>query len=78
MAGFGAMQTTLVLSLAPPEARSRLMSLLSVCIGCAPIGLLNLGLLADWVGAPMALTVVSSVGLVLLAATVIWIPQIRR
>jgi len=78
MAGFGAMQTTLVLSLAPPEARSRLMSLLSVCIGCAPIGLLNLGLLADWVGAPMALTIVSSVGLVLLAATVIWIPQIRR
>ena len=78
MAGFGAMQTTLVLLLAPPEARSRLMSLLSVCIGCAPIGLFNLGLLADWVGAPMALTVVSSIGLVLLAATVLFIPQVRR
>jgi MFS family permease len=78
MAGFGAMQSTLVLLLAPPEARSRLMGLLSVCIGCAPIGLFNLGLLADWVGAPMALTVVSSIGLMLLAATVIFIPQIRR
>jgi MFS family permease len=78
MAGFGAMQSTLVLLLAPPEARSRLMGLLSVCIGCAPIGLFNLGLLADWFGAPTALTVVSSLGLVLLAATVIFIPQIRR
>jgi MFS family permease len=78
MAGFGAMQTTLVLLLAPPEARSRLMSLLSVCIGCAPIGLFNLGLLADWVGAPLALTVVSSTGLLLLAATVFLIPEVRR
>jgi MFS family permease len=78
MAGFGAMQSTLVLLLAPREARSRLMGLLSVCIGCAPVGLFNLGLLADWFGAPMALTVVSSIGLVLLAATVLFIPQIRR
>jgi MFS family permease len=78
MAGFGAMQSTLVLLLAPPEARSRLMGLLSVCIGCAPIGLFNLGLLADWFGAPTALTIVSSVGLVLLAATVFFVPQVRR
>ena len=78
MAGFGAMQSTLVLLLAPQEARSRLMGLLSVCIGCAPIGLFNLGLIADWLGAPMALTVVSSAGLVLLAATIFFIPQIRR
>jgi MFS family permease len=78
MAGFGAMQSTLVLLLAPVEARSRLMGLLSVCIGCSPIGLLNLGLLADWVGAPLALTLVSSTGLLLLAATVYFIPAIRR
>ena len=78
MAGFGAMQSTLVLLLAPVEARSRLMGLLSVCIGCSPIGLFNLGLLADWVGAPLALTLVSSTGLLLLAATVYFIPAIRR
>jgi len=78
MAGFGAMQSTLVLLLAPVEARSRLMGLLSVCIGCSPIGLLNLGLLADWVGAPLALTLISSTGLLLLAATVYFIPAIRR
>ena len=78
MAGFGAMQSTLILLLAPPNARSRLMSLLSVCIGCAPIGLINLGLLADWLGAPVALGIVSSIGLVCLATVVILIPQVRR
>jgi MFS family permease len=78
MAGFGAMQSTLVLLLAPKEARSRLMGLLSVCIGCSPIGLLNLGLFADAVGAQMALKIMSSVGLVALFSIVFFIPNIRR
>lgn len=78
MAGFGAMQSTLVLTLAPAEARSRLMGLLSVCIGCAPLGLLNLGLLADRFGAPTALSIVSAAGLALLAATAALVPELRR
>lgn len=78
MAGFGAMQSTLVLTLAPKNARSRLMGVLSVCIGCAPIGLLNLGLLADLFGAQIALTIVSSAGLATLLLTIIIIPQLRR
>ncbi|MBH68953.1 MAG: hypothetical protein CMM58_11415 [Rhodospirillaceae bacterium] len=78
MAGFGAMQSTLVLILAPQNARSRLMGLLSVCIGCGPIGLFNLGLLADVFGAQMALTIVSSIGLMALATVVVVIPDIRR
>ena len=78
MAGFGAMQSTLVLTLAPKNARSRLMGVLSVCIGCAPIGLLNLGLLADLFGAQIALTIISSAGLAALLLTIIFIPQLRR
>ena len=78
MAGFGAMQSTLVLTLAPKNARSRLMGVLSVCIGCAPIGLLNLGLLADLFGAQIALTIVSSAGFATLLLTIIIIPQLRR
>ena len=78
MAGFGAMQSTLVLTLAPKNARSRLMGVLSVCIGCAPIGLLNLGLLADLFGAQIALTIISSAGLAALLLTIICIPQLRR
>ena len=78
MAGFGAMQSTLVLTLAPKNARSRLMGVLSVCIGCAPIGLLNLGLLADLFGAQIALTIISSAGLATLLLTITIIPQLRR
>ena len=78
MAGFGAMQSTLVLTLAPKNARSRLMGVLSVCIGCAPIGLLNLGLLADLFGAQIALTIISSAGFATLLLTIIIIPQLRR
>lgn len=78
MAGFGAMQSTLVLTLAPKNARSRLMGVLSVCIGCAPIGLLNLGLLADLFGAQIALTIISFAGLAALLLTIIIIPQLRR
>ena len=78
MAGFGAMQSTLVLTLAPKNARSRLMGVLSVCIGCAPIGLLNLGLLADLFGAQIALTIISSAGLATLLLTINTIPQLRQ
>ena len=78
MAGFGAMQSTLVLTLAPKDARSRLMGVLSVCIGCAPIGLFNLGLLADIFGSQVALTITSSIGLFALLFTIIVIPQLRR
>jgi MFS family permease len=78
MAGFGAMQSTLVLLLAPKEARSRLMGLLSVCIGCSPIGLLNLGLFADTFGAQVALKIMSSAGLVALLSIIFFIPNIRR
>ena len=78
MAGFGAMQSTLVLLLAPKEARSRLMGLLSVCIGCAPIGLLSLGLLADKVGAQTALTVMSLLGVFAILVVVIFVPKVRN
>ena len=78
MAGFGAMQSTLVLISVPPEARSRVMGLLSVCIGAAPIGLLHVGLLADHLGAHVALTIIAIEGLVLLALCVFLIPSLRR
>ena len=63
IAGFGSMQSTLILSLAPQELRGRLMGLLSVCIGCSPVGLVTLGLLSDWLGAPpLALLLMSGDG----------------
>ncbi|MBT5263948.1 MAG: MFS transporter, partial [Rhodospirillaceae bacterium] len=64
LAGFGSMQSTLVFLSAPPEARSRMMGLVSVCIGAAPLGLLHVGWLGDTFGTEIALMVTSGWGLV--------------
>jgi hypothetical protein len=46
-AGFAVMQVTLVYRAAPIEMRARLLGVVSVCIGTAPIGFLYLGFLAE-------------------------------
>ena len=51
IAGFAVMQTTLVFLAAPAAVRSRVMGLLTVAIGGGPIGMLYVGVLADWLGA---------------------------
>ena len=68
-AGFAAMQAALVFLNTPDAVRSRVMGVLSVCIGTAPIGFLHIGLLADWLGAPMAIAILSLEGLVAVAVT---------
>jgi MFS family permease len=67
--GFSIMQATLVYMYAPPEMRSRMLGVLSVCIGLGPIGFINIGLLADWLGAPMATVVTGIEGLIAMALT---------
>ena len=66
VAGFSAMQTTLVYLAVPPQARSRVMGLVSFCIGTAPLGFLHIGWLADWLGPAPALAVMAAEGLLAL------------
>ena len=66
VAAFASMQSTLILLTAPAEARSLMMGLLAMCIGMAPIGFLHIGLLADWLGAPTAIAILATEGLVAL------------
>ncbi len=70
--GFSIMQATLVYLAAPPEMRSRLYGVLSVCIGSGPIGFLHLGLLSNGIGAPDAVIVCAAEGLLALALTRRW------
>ena len=49
--GFSIMQATLVYLASPPELRSRMLGILSVCIGLGPIGFVHIGLLAEAIGA---------------------------
>jgi predicted MFS family arabinose efflux permease len=75
-AAFSVMQATLIYLSAPPEMRSRLYGVLSVCIGAAPIGFLYLGLLAEAVGATTATAMSGILGLVVLFATRPWWRQL--
>ena len=68
-AGFSTMQATLVYLAAPPEMRSRILGVLSVCIGTGPIGFVWIGWLADAIGAHNATAVTGVMGLLALAVT---------
>ncbi|HYD05117.1 MAG TPA: MFS transporter [Reyranella sp.] len=68
-AAFSTLQATIVYLAAPTEMRSRVLGVLSVCIGTGPIGFLWLGWLANQIGAAEAMTITAAVGLVALAAT---------
>ena len=74
-AAFATLQATIVYLAAPVEMRSRILGVLSVCIGTGPIGFVWLGWLADQIGAPHATAVTGVIGLLALAAT--W-PMWRR
>ena len=75
--GFAAMQSTILLSHTPSDKRPLLMGVLTLCIGAGPVGLLHLGLLAEWLGAPYAVAVSAIEGLAALAlAALVW-PELR-
>lgn len=67
-AAFANMQTSLIVLHAPAYIRSRLMGLLTVCIGMNPLGILMMGAIADVAGPRAAVVVVASVGLVSVTA----------
>lgn len=71
-AGFAIMQPTLVLLATPTEMRSRMMGLISVCIGLGPIGFLLLGGLAESFGASVAVGATGLAGLVVLGLARPW------
>jgi len=71
-AGFSIMQATLVFLAAPPEMRSRIFGVLSVCIGVGMIGFIQLGVLAGLIGAAWAIAATGIVGIVAMLLTRRW------
>ncbi|MBS7790805.1 MFS transporter [Roseococcus sp. SDR] len=65
-ARFAAMQTSVVMTAAPPEIRSRVLGLVTTCIGMGPLGVLAMGVLGDSVGPRLAIAIMSGVGLALM------------
>lgn len=76
-AGFATMQATLTYLVVPPEQRGRSLGVLSTAIGTGLLGFLQIGLLAEWLGAPAATALVGVQGLVALAVTwPLWRPML--
>ena len=69
---FSIMQATLVYLAAPPEMRSRVFGVLSVCIGIGMAGFILIGLLAGLIGAPWATAATGAEGIVALLLTRRW------
>lgn len=77
-AAFATMQSTLILTYAPPDQRSRMMGVLSSSIGAGQIGYLYIGLMADWIGAPWAVVFSMVQGLLLLGLCVMVWPALWK
>ena len=78
IAGFSTMQMTLVLAATPRVMRVRVMGVVIVAIGTAPIGFLLGGGLAEWLGPRLALATTSGGGfLAMLACMAVW-PELRQ
>jgi MFS family permease len=78
LAGFGTMQVALLLVETPAHLRARILGLLTVCIGMGPVGVLHIGYMAEKFGMVVGLVTVGLEGaLLLLATAVIW-PELRK
>lgn len=69
-AGFGTMQSTIILLASHERARGRVLGILSVCIGTNPFGALAVGFIATYVGAPTAFGAAAALALILMAPIV--------
>lgn len=78
MSGFQTMQAGIILLATPREMRGRLVGILSMAIGCFPLGMLALGAFASVIGPLDAVQITAVVQLALVAATLAWAPALRR
>jgi hypothetical protein len=58
--------------------RVRVMGVLAMCIGCGPIGILNVGWIAEAMGAASAVVIVTSVGFGCYLIANFFYPELRR
>jgi MFS family permease len=75
-AAFSNMQTSLILIEAPPTTRSRVMGIVTMCIGTGPIGVLMIGALSERLGPEAAILIMAGIGLAGLA--LVWRKLISR
>ena len=77
-AGFGTMQSTIILISASPQMRGSALGVLGQCIGVSAFGGLLVGAVANFLSAHVAVAISVSLGLVLLVPVISFSPLARR
>ena len=78
LTGFGTMQSTILLLAAEPERRGMAIGMMSLCIGIAPLGALQMGVIATVLNAQWAIGISAGAGLFLLLPIVLFTPLVWR
>lgn len=72
---FANMQTSLILIEAPPATRSRVLGIVTMCIGTGPLGVLAIGALSERLGPSAAILLMATLGIAGLA--LVWRHVVR-
>jgi MFS family permease len=75
---FSAFQSTIILATASERLRGRAMGVLTLAIGTAPFGLLEIGAITSYASAPIAVASNAALCAVLVVLTTIALPRFRR
>ena len=76
-AGFGTMQSTIVLLVADEKIRGRTLGVVTLAIGASPLGALFVGIMADIFSPAMALTINALLGIIAVTLTGFFFPSIK-
>lgn len=75
---FGILQSSIILLAASDEMRSRAMGALVLAIGVGPIGQLQIGVVAETLGAPWAVRINTLVAVFIIILIIMLLPGLRR
>ena len=76
-AGFGTMQSTIVVITASDEMRGRALGVISLAIGAGPIGALLIGLVAEFTSPAAAIMMFASLGVITVGSVALLMPELR-
>ena len=76
-AGFGTMQSTIVVIASSEDMRGRALGVISLAIGAGPIGALLIGAVAETTSPPIAIAIFATLGLLTVGAVGALMPEIR-
>lgn len=78
MSFFGTLQSTIILQATSDEMRSRVMGILVLAIGGDPLGQLQIGALAEWIGVQATLAGQATAGLLAMILIIVRLPGVLK